>query len=118
MARRSGGVLGELKRCPLYQDGRILAGLPIPLIPGPRKFPALFTPTPDGGSPMKLQVQAASIAVGDCIGSHPIAQIGFPIAVVAEGRPIDRVMCARGAVLPGTEGGVTNLIRRAPHAWI
>lgn len=70
------------------------------------------------GSPMKLQVQAASIAVGDCIGSHPIAQIGFPIAVVAEGRPIDRVMCARGAVLPGTEGGVTNLIRRAPHAWI
>ena len=70
------------------------------------------------GSPMKIHVQAASIAAGDCTGSHPIARTVFPIAVVAESRPVDRLMCARGAVLPGTEGGVTNLIRRAPHAWI
>ena len=52
------------------------------------------------GSPMKIQVKAASIAAGDCTGSHPIV---LPITVVAEGRPVDRLMCARGAVLPGTE---------------
>jgi len=41
------GLLGELKQRPLQQYRRILAGIPIPLIPGTRKLPALFTPTPD-----------------------------------------------------------------------
>ncbi len=40
-----------------------------------------------------------------------LTHAALPVAEIVEGRSANRLMCARGTVLPGAEGGVANLIR-------
>ncbi|MGE0469624.1 MAG: hypothetical protein AB7L09_12675 [Nitrospira sp.] len=44
-----------------------------------------------------------------------MTRAALPAAEIVEGRSANRLMCARGTVLPGAEGGVANLIRRTPQ---
>jgi hypothetical protein len=56
------------------------------------------------------------IAVGEGRRANLLTRTVVPIAVIVEGRSADRLMRARGAVLPSPKGGVANLIGGATHA--